>query len=148
MSNKKIKIVTDSSSDLHFHPSVDFASAPLKITAAEKEFIDNRELDVGQMVNYLRLYNGRSTTSCPNTEDWLYAFADADEIYCITMTSTLSGTYNSAMLAKKTYEEKYPGRRVCVIDSLSTGPEIALIVDKISSRRSLCLNASCRRPCR
>ena len=132
MNNYRIKIVTDSSSDLRSYEKADFAAAPLKISTAEKEFTDDSSLDTLEMVTYLGSYSGRSTTSCPNTEDWLKAFGDADVIFCITMTSALSGTYNSAMLAKRTYEEKYEGKRVFVIDSLSTGPEMALIADRIS----------------
>ena len=132
MENKLIKIVTDSSSDLKSYAYANFATAPLKITTAEREFTDDSSLDTLEMVTYLGSYNGRSTTSCPNTEDWLKAFGDADMIFCITMTSALSGTYNSAMLAKRTYEESGENRQVYVIDSLSTGPEIALIADRIS----------------
>lgn len=129
--NTKIKIVTDSSSDIISLSDIDFASAPLKIITAQKEYIDDAELDVKKMTLDLRSYNGKSSTSCPNMHDWLRAFGDAEEIFCVTITSHLSGSYNSACLAKTSYEKSYPGRRVCVIDSLSTGPEIALIVERI-----------------
>ncbi|MBQ7821817.1 MAG: DegV family protein [Clostridia bacterium] len=131
MNDKKIKIVADSSGDLSSLPSVDFTSAPLKIITSEKQYVDNSELDVLEMVNDLQSYKGKSSSSCPNSEDWLAAFGDAEEIYCITITATLSGSYNAAMLAKKTYEEKYPERRVFVLNSLTAGPEIALLIYKI-----------------
>lgn len=128
---KKAKIVADSSSDVLALEKVDFASAPLKIITSEKEFVDDSELDVEAMVKYLGGYSGRSTTSCPNPEDWISAFGEAEEVYCVTITSGLSGSYNSACLAKKLYEETHPERRVFVIDSLSTGPEMALIIKKL-----------------
>lgn len=128
---RKIKIVADSSSDVLSISEVAFASAPLKIMTAEKEYVDNAELDVEEMANGLKQYSGRSSTSCPNVEDWLTAFGDAEEVFCVTITKVLSGSYNTACIARDTYEEENPGRRVFVFDSMSTGPEMALIIDKI-----------------
>ena len=128
---RKIKIVTDSSSDILDLPSVPFAYAPMKIITLEREFVDDRSLDVDKMSDFLDSYKGKSQSSCPNTNDWLDAFGDADDVFCITITSALSGSYNSACLAKQIYESNGSGKRVFVIDSLSAGPEITLIVEKI-----------------
>ena len=49
---------------------------------------------------------------------------------CITITSGISGTYNSARIAKQQYEEAFPHRKVELVDSLSAGPEIALMAEK------------------
>lgn len=43
----------------------------------------------------------------------------------------MSGSYNAACIAKQMYESGTPGKQVCVIDSLSAGPELALIVEKL-----------------
>ena len=59
------------------------------------------------------------------------AFGDAEDVFAVTITSGLSGSYNSASVAKATYESENEGRRVCVIDSLSTGPESRLIIEKL-----------------
>ncbi len=128
---KKVKIVADSSADMLVLNGVAFDSAPLKIITTEKVYTDDNTLDVRQMVDDLRHYNGKSSTSCPNTEDYLKCFGDADEIFCITITAALSGSYNSACLAKKQYEETYPERKVYVINSLSTGPEMCLVIEKL-----------------
>ncbi len=127
---RKIKIVTDSSSDTLSLEHASFASAPLKIITAEKEYIDDSGLDVDGMVESLEKYKGKSKTSCPNPNDWLSAFGDADDVFCVTITSGLSGSYNAACTAKKIYEEN-PDKRVFVIDSLSTGPEMRLIIQKL-----------------
>ena len=132
MSTRKIKIVTDSSSDILKLDGIDFESAPLKIITAQKEYVDNADLDVFEMATDLISYKGKSSTSCPNAGDWLAAFGDADEIYCVTITATLSGSHNAALLAKKSYEEENPGKRVFVFNSLSAGPEMALITEKIA----------------
>ena len=128
---RNVKIVADSSANLMELKTVPFDAAPLKIITAQREFVDDRELDLEEMIRYFSTCKDRSRTSCPNTEDWLTAFGDADEVYCVTITSGLSGSYNAACIARDIYEEKYPGRRVYVIDSLSAGPELTLIVEKL-----------------
>lgn len=125
-----IKIVVDSSSNLTSLEGVDFGCAPLKINTEKMEYTDTAELDVNDMVNTLYRYTGKSSTSCPNLTDWLTAFGDAERIVCFTITSNLSGSYNSAYKAKELYEAEHPDRRVLVVDSLSAGPEIALIAEK------------------
>lgn len=127
----KIKIVTDSSADILELGGFPFESAPLKIITDNKEYVDNKNLNVYNMVNDLSIYKGRSSTSCPNENDWLNTFENADIIFCVTITGTLSGSYNSAKLAKSSYEEMYPERKVFVLNSLSAGPEIALMLEKI-----------------
>lgn len=129
-SMKSIKIVSDSSSDILDITGINFAYASMKIITAEKEFIDDATLDTTDMVSYLEQYKGKSQTSCPNAEDWLTAFGDTDDVICITITSALSGSYNTACAAKQIYEET-EGKRVFVLDSLSTGPEMLLIIEKL-----------------
>ena len=128
---RKIKIVSDSACDIFSLPAVDFASAPMKLITAEREFVDNEALDVDEMVDFLDKYKGKSKSSCPNTSDWISAFGDADEVFCTTITGALSGSCNSANTAKKVYESQNEGKRVFVIDTLSTGPEIMLILEKL-----------------
>ena len=128
---RNVKIVADSSANLMGLKTVPFDVAPLKIITAEREFVDNRELDLEEMINFFKSYKGRSQTSCPNPEDWLTAFGDAEDVFCVTITSGLSGSYNAACIAKDMYESEHPGRRVFVIDSLSAGPELTIIVEKL-----------------
>ena len=127
----KYKIVVDSSADLLEMPGVDLANAPLKITSGDREFVDDANLDVAEMVEFLRHYTGRSSTACPSAGEWLDSFGDAERVFCVTITSNLSGSYNAAMVAKDEYEATYPERKVEVLDSFSTGPEMVLMVEKI-----------------
>ena len=127
---RKIKIVADSSANIPARLP-DFAVAPLKIIAGEREFVDDENLNLEEMVTFFDSYKDKSKTSCPNPGDWLEAFGDADDIFCVTITSGLSGSYNAACVAKGMYEAEHSGRRVFVIDSLSAGPELALIVEKL-----------------
>ena len=124
------KIVSDSSSDIREF-SAAFSSVPLKIRTDEREFCDDDTLKLSEMLTYLEKYKGKSGSACPNTAEWLEAFEDYENIFCVTITSSLSGSYNSAYGAAKEYMEKYPERHVLVIDSRSTGPECALVIEKL-----------------
>ena len=128
---REIKIVSDSSSDLLTLDNVEYASSPMKIITAKREFVDDENLNVDEMADFFNEYKERSQTSCPNPADWLDAFGDADDIICVTITSALSGSYNSACTAKELYEAENEGKRVFVLDTLSAGPEITLVVRKL-----------------
>jgi len=128
---RTFKIVSDSSSDILELKNADFAYAPMKIITAEREFVDDSRLDVEEMSDFFNTYKERSQTSCPNVSDWISAFGDADDIICVTITSGLSGSYNAACLAKQMYEAEHEGRRVFVLDTLSAGPEITLVIKKL-----------------
>lgn len=126
-----MKIVADSSADVLTLDTLPYASAPLKIITADVEYVDDEQLNVIDMVHALSHASQRSSTACPSVGDWLAAFGDADYIFCVTITSGLSGSYNAAVSAKQAYEEEYPHRKVFVIDSLSAGPELKLLIEKL-----------------
>ena len=124
------RIVTDSSSNVLSRPGEDYACVPLKVVA-EQEYADVPGLNVAQMVEDLKNHKGKSGSSCPNVGEWLEAFGDAEYVFGITITKHLSGSYNAARQAAETYMEEHPGRRVYIFDSLSAGPELMMIADKI-----------------
>ena len=103
MNLNEVKIIADSSADLLELEGINFSSAPLKISTDEAEFIDNAELDIKGMTDYLASYKGASRSSCPSPDDWLSAFGDAKYIFCIAITSGLSGMPNifSALLSHR-----------------------------------------------
>lgn len=126
-----IKIIADSSSDVYTLADGIYESVPLKIITDEREYIDDKNADVAEMANYLSNYKGKSSTACPAPGDWLKAFGKYKKIICVTITSNLSGSYNAAMVAKQQYEEENPDSEVFIVDSLSAGPELGLIIEKI-----------------
>ena len=130
MDLNKVKIVMDSSADMLSMDGVDFGAAPLKIIAAENEYVDNAVLDVPSMVDALLTYTGKSSTACPAPGDFEEAFGDAEFIFVLTITSNLSGSYNAACLAAEDYRQAHPQRRVFVLDTLTTGPEMVLLVEE------------------
>lgn len=132
----RIKIIADSSSDMHAVNDEMFELVPLKIMNDEHEYVDTKDLDVKAMAEDLKNYKGKTSTSCPNTNDWINAFDGADVVYAFTITSKLSGSYNSCILAKSIYEEENPTKKVYVVDSLTAGPAIKMLIDHLKQ----CLN--------
>jgi len=130
MQNLKIKLVADSSANLLALDGASFASVPMKVIAGESEYVDDPSLDLPGMLKGLKEYKGKSGTACPSVGEWLAAFGDADVVLGVTITSNLSGCYNAADIAKREYEAKRPDAKVFILDSLSTGPEMVLILEK------------------
>lgn len=127
----KRKIVADSSCDMWELNGVDFAVAPMTISTDNKHYVDNQELDVHLMSEELAKYKGVSHTACPSVGSWLDCYEGYDAVFVVTLTGAMSGTYNSAMTAKGIYEEENENVKVHVFDSLSTGPEMRLLIEKL-----------------
>lgn len=125
------KLVADSSANVFTMSGVAYASVPMKIITTQAEYTDDPSLDVAAMVDAIKVTKGKSGTSCPNVHDWLQAFEGTDRVFAVTITSNLSGSHASAVQAAADYEAANPGAKVCVIDSLSAGPELGLILDKL-----------------
>ena len=129
----KTKIVVDSSANLYALQGVDFTCVPLKIVTEDREYLDTADLDAAAMAETLRTYKGKTSTSCPNVADWLAAYEGADEVYAISITGTLSGSYNAAQLAAEEYRQAHAGAQVFVLDSLSAGPECRLLAERLAA---------------
>ena len=125
------KIIADSSANIWELPDENYSSVPLKIILGEKEYVDIKGLDVASFVEEMSTSKEKCGTSCPNVFDWLEAFGDEKEIFVVTITSKLSGSYSAAVQAREDYINNNPDAKVCVIDSLSAGPEMGLIVEKL-----------------
>ena len=127
------KIVSDSSSNILSFAGASYATVPLKIITNEREYVDNAALDVAGMVKDLRTVKGRTGTSCPNIYEWKSAMSGADAVFAITITSNLSGSHAAALQAKAELLAEDPSKRICVLDSLSTGPEMQLVIEKLAA---------------
>lgn len=120
-----IKIVADSSSNVFSLPGAVYDYVPLKVLSPTQEYVDSPELDLDAMLEDLKQAKGPSGTSCPNFHEWSEAFSDADWGFAVTITSKLSGCCSAAQHAAQEHTN------IHVIDSLSTGPEMQLIVEKL-----------------
>lgn len=129
------KILVDSGCDLMsietIAEGIVYDRVPLKILVGEKEFVDDESLNVAQMLEEMYAYQGKTSSACPSPEEWAAHFRDAEESYVITITGALSGSHNSAMVAKYMVEEEDPSKKIYVLDSLSAGGEMTLLVHKL-----------------
>ena len=120
-----MKIVSDSASNLFALSGVDYDCVPLKIISPTKEYVDTPDLDLNGMIEDLKKAKGPTRTSCPNVHEWTQALKDADYAFAVTITSNLSGSCSAAMQAASELENVY------VVDTLSAGPEMQLIIEKL-----------------
>ena len=104
----QIRIVADSSCNILALDGVEFVSVPLTIRTDTEEFRDDAALDVNEMVMVLRNTKGRSYSACPNITDWEEAFGDSGDVLAFTITSSLSGSYNAACIARDACQERDP----------------------------------------
>ena len=125
------KIVSDSSSNVYKLSSVNYACVPLKVNVGDTEFVDTPEANPIEMITALKNPHEKTSTSCPNIYDWQSSFEGADNVFAVTITSGLSGSYNAAINAKTMYEKSNKNAKIHVIDSLSAGPELRLIIEKL-----------------
>ena len=128
-----MKLIADSSANLTMLEGVTYQSVPMTIRAGERDFVDDETLDTHELLDYLAAHNGKSGTACPSLDSWLKAFEGADEIFVITITSSLSGTCASAMAARDVYLQSHPDTKIHVFDTLSTGPEMQLLAERIAA---------------
>lgn len=126
------KIVTDSGCDFKDigvpEKDLAFQNVPLTLQIGSELFVDDEGLDVEAMMDTLYEKSVPSKSSCPSPDAFLRAYQGADNIIVITITGALSGSHNSAQIAKQMLLEEHPNVNIHVIDSLSAGGEIDLLV--------------------
>lgn len=72
-----------------------------------------------------------SHTACPGPGAWLEQFQKAECTFAITISSQVSGSMDSALTARDMALEADPQKKIAVLDSLSTGPELVLCVHEL-----------------
>ena len=132
----KWKIIADSGCDYrsldNLAPDTEFVSVPLTIQVGETIYRDDAQLNIDQMMEEMYATTTASKSACPSPDDYMKSFEGADNIVVVTITGTLSGSYNSAEIAKKIYLEEHPDTKIHVIDSLSAGGEVDLLIRKLN----------------
>ena len=130
------KIIADSGCDFremaNLAKDTQFESVPLTIQVENEIFVDDKQLDIDLMMEKMYASSAASKSACPSPDDYLKSFEGADKIFVVTITGTLSGSNNSAQVAKKIFLEEHPDAQIHVIDSLSAGGEVDLLVTKLN----------------
>ncbi|MCM1104210.1 MAG: DegV family protein [Clostridium sp.] len=131
----KWNIITDSSCDLldleSQNGDISFSSIPFVISIGTEDYVDNEELDVPEMVTAMEKCGSASHTSCPPPYAWYEQFEKPGYAIAVTISSKLSGSYNSAHTARDMILERDPEKRVALIDSRSAGSEIVLVIKRL-----------------
>ena len=125
-----IRIISDSSSNILQRENSDYRTVPFRFVIDGKDYVDDENLVLEDLVNAFDSTKEKSSSACPNIQDWMDQFNSEDDNICVTISKNLSGAYSSAMQAKDIFEEE-TGHRVEVLDSHSTGPEMELDIEKI-----------------
>ena len=127
-------LVADTACDLHTlnggGDQMDFTTIPFTIRIGGTEYIDNEDIPVAEMIEANETHAEIAQTACPSPEDWREKFSAPGPVIAFTISSALSGSYNSACTAKAMMQEEDPGKQIAVIDSKATGPEEAMLVWK------------------
>lgn len=125
-------LVADTACDLHTleggNGIVDFATIPFTIRIGGKEYIDNENMDIPGMLAANESHSEMAQTACPSPQDWLRYFSAPGPVFAFTISSALSGSYNSACAARTMLLEEEPDKQIAIIDSKATGPEEAMLV--------------------
>ena len=115
-----IKIVVDSCCELNLDmmEGVDVSFVPFKLSIGSNDFLDDENLNIEDFRIKMEESKEPVKTACPSPMDFFEKF-EGDIVYVVTITSELSGTYQSAMIAKEMYLKEFPGAKVHVFDSRS-----------------------------
>ena len=128
----KYQIIVDSCSDLDKNyldgTGIGFKIVPLIINVGDKEYVDVEGCNIDEMLAGIKVPKTKSSSACPAPEAFKKEFGNAEYTFVVTITSKLSGCYNSALLAKNEYENS---SHVHVIDSKAVSGTEMLIVDKL-----------------
>ena len=130
------KIIIDSCGELSDSMKKDkhFCNIPLTLEIGDKTIIDNENFDQLDFLKRVRECETPPKSACPSPNSYMEAMeGDFDHVYLITLSSQLSGSYNSACLAKDLYEEEHEDSKcIHVFDSKSASVGQTLIGMKIA----------------
>lgn len=128
-----IKIVADSSCDLsdEMEKEMNIDIAPLIMELDGKKYIDDEKLNVNEYVKAMGKSKTAPKTACPSPEDYMNRYKGEESVFVVTLSSKLSGSYNSAVLAKNLFKEEVANKFIHVFDSVSASAAETLIALKI-----------------
>lgn len=128
------KIVVDSCCELpkELLQSETFEKIPLGLEVGDYQILDDETFNQAEFLRKVAEYPKCPKSSCPSPERYMEAYhVEAEHIYTVTLSSHLSGSYNSAELGAKLYHEKYGDKQIHVIDSESASCGEAQIALKL-----------------
>ena len=125
-------LVADTACDLYTldggEGKLDFTTIPFSIRIGGKEYIDDERMPIDEMLEANETHAEIAQTACPSPEDWRRKFSAPGPVIAFTISSALSGSYNSACTGRDMVLEEEPDKEIAVIDSKATGPEEAMLI--------------------
>lgn len=129
----KWKIVADTGSNIreieNLPENIEFDIIPLILHVDNKDFVDEPTLNIQELIEAVSK-SSKSSSACPAPGVYAETFEGAENVICFTLSSQLSGSYNSAELGKNILLENHPDVNIHIFDSRSAGGEIDLLVEK------------------
>lgn len=137
------RIIVDSCGEFTPEMKADahFLSAPLILHVDDEAIIDDETFDQASFLKKVQESPNCPKSACPSPETYMNAYhCDAENVYVVTLSAELSGSYNSAMLGKKLYEEEYGPKNIHVFNSKSASVGESSIALKIAEceKQGLC----------
>lgn len=128
------RIIVDSCGELtdEMKKSGMYKSAPLSMEVNGTHVADDNTFDQARFLRLVAESPHCPRSSCPSTEEYMSLYdCGADRVYVVTLSSELSGSYNSAELGRKLFEEEHSDKKIYVFNSRSASVGETLIAMKI-----------------
>ena len=128
------KVIVDSCGELteEMKASGNFETASLTMEVGGVRIIDDASFDQADFLKRVAECPESPKSSCPSPEDYMEKYrCEAERVYAVTLTAELSGSYNSAVLAKNLYIEEYGEKNIHVFNSRSASIGETLIAMKV-----------------
>lgn len=131
--NMDYKILVDSCTDLPKQLKEDshIKVIPLSLMVDDNVFVDNEDFNQNEFLRTMKASPNSPKSACPSPDDYMKEYGGEGDIYVVTLSAELSGSYNSAELAKRLYLEENPKKNIVVFNSRSASVAQTLITMKI-----------------
>ncbi len=116
------KIVVDSCCELpeQYKKDARFHFVPLGLEVGEYQIMDDENFNQAEFLAQVAACPQCPKSSCPSPEKYMEAYqTEAENVFVVTLSSHLSGSYNSAVLGKNLYHEQFGEKNIYVCDSES-----------------------------
>lgn len=127
------KIIGDSCTDITEEMKSEgmVSLVPLTLSIEGEEFVDDETFSQKLFLEKMKASEQCPKSACPSPERYMKEFEGQEECYVITLSSRLSGSYNSAVVAKEMYLEEHPEAKIEIVDSRSASCGQMLIATKL-----------------
>ena len=113
-----------------------YTLVPLTLLVDGEEIIDDETFDQADFLAKVAASKESVKSACPAPESYMEAYSKADDIYVVTLSAELSGSYNSAVLGKNLYEEENGTKNIHVVNSRGAATTQVLIARKLNEYTS------------